>query len=163
MSNNRYIMIGMVLFLGIIFQLMLYAMDQRNTPLKTAVRFTEAYLKLDDSMSQYLCQECIQKETDGDVTAQFLKYAAREARDLGMSMSMMRSKLYHLEATVISREADKAQIRITGEKKAYVNPVYAVIGYLFNLGQTTHYDEILNLVKENNRWKVDKNILNSFL
>jgi len=163
MRSNRYVMIGVVVFIGIVFQLILYWADQCDcTPTKAAVRFTEAYLKLDDSMSQLLCQK-YKQETDGDAMSRYLEYAVGEARAKGLNINMMRSKLYNLKTEIISQESDKAQIKITGDKKVYVNPVYAVVANIFDLGQTDPFDEVINVVKENNRWKVCKDPLNSFL
>ena len=163
MSNNRYVMIGVVVIIGIFFQLLLYFADQRDTPIKVAVRFTEAYLKLDDSMSKWLCQKSNDEVADGSVTSRYLEYAAQEARERGLNLGIMRSKLYDLKTEIVSMGTDKAQIRITGDKKVYVNPVYAAVAHIFDLGQTDQFDEVVNVVKENNRWKVSKDMLNSFL
>ncbi|MDM8543796.1 hypothetical protein QUF90_22195 [Desulfococcaceae bacterium HSG9] len=163
MSNNRYVLIGLVVCLGILVQLSLYFLDQRDTPTKVAVRFTEAYLKLDDSMSQWLYQKDNTKGADSDVTSRYLEYAAREAHERGLSVSIMRSKLHNLKTEIVSLEADKAEIRITGDKKVYVNPVYATVAHIFDLGQTDQFNEVVNVVKENNQWKVSKDILGSFL
>ncbi len=163
MSKNRYVMIGLVIFIGILVQLPLYFLDQRDTPTKVAVRFTQTYLKLDDSMSQWLCENYNNKEADGNLTSLYLEYAAREAHERGLNVRMMRSKLYNLKTEIVSLKTDKAQIRITGDKKAYVNPVYAIVAHIFDLGQTDQFNEVINLVKESNHWKVSTNILNSFL
>jgi len=163
MKNNRYVMIGVVVFIGIFVQLLLYFADQRDTPTKAAVRFTEAALKLDDSMSQWLCEKYNSEEADGNVTSRYFKYVEREAQDRGLSIDMMRSKLYNMKTEIISLETDKAEIRITGVKKVYINPVYAAVAHLFDLSQTSQFNEVINVVKENNRWKVSTNILNSFL
>jgi len=161
MKNNRYVMIGVVVCIGILFQLSLYLLDQRDNPTKVAVRFTEAVLKLDNSMSQWMCKNN-DDEADGNVTSGYFEHVAREAQERGLSIDMMRSKLYHVETEIISLESDKAEIRITGAKKAYVNPVYAAVAYIFDLGQTVQFDEIIHVVKENNRWKVCTDILNSY-
>jgi hypothetical protein len=160
MINNRYVIIGLVVCLGILVQLSLYFLDQRDTPTKVAVRFTEAYLKLDDSMSRWLCQK---DNDDGNATSRYLEYAAGEAHERGLSVGIMRSKLHNLKTEIVSLETDKAQIRITGDKKVYVNPIYALVAYIFDLGQTDQFNEIVNVVKENNCWKVCKDIPNSFL
>ena len=160
MGNNRYVMIGVVVFIGIVFQLLLYFADQRDTPTKVAVRFTEAYLKLDDSMSQWLCQKYNDKEADGNMTSRYLEYAAREARERGLSINIMRSKLYNLKTKIVSLEKDNALIRITGDKKVYVNPVYATVAHIFDLGQTDQFNEVVNVVKENDQWKVCQDMLN---
>ena len=161
--SNRYVMIGVVVFIGIVFQLILYWADQCSTPTKAAVRFTEAYLKLDDSMSQWLCEKYNNKEADGNMTSRYFEYTAHEARERGLSINIMRSKLYNLKTKIVSLEKDNALIRITGDKKVYVNPVYAAVAHIFDLGQTDQFNEVVNVVKENDRWKVCQDIPNSFL
>ena len=160
MGNNRYVMIGVVVFIGIVFQLILYWVDQCSTPTKAAVRFTEAYLKLDDSMSQWLCQKY---NDDGNVTSRYLEYADREAHERGLSSCIMRSNLYNLKTEIVSLKTDKAEVRITGDKKVYVNPVYAAVAHIFDLGQTNEFNEVVKMVKENGSWRVCKDISNSFL
>lgn len=148
--DSRIIGVVLVVFLGALLQLLLVMADQRSTPGRTAVQFTKAYFSLDPSMSEYVCQELVEE----DVVNQYIKQVAQDARDLGFKANYMRSMLYHLKTDIVSQDESEAKIRITCERKRMIHPIFTIIGKLFFIGETYKVDETLNIVKEDDKWKV---------
>ena len=149
-KDNRITGIVLVVFFGIILQLLLGMADTRSTPGKTAVEFTKAYFSLDASMSEYLCKELMEE----DVVDKHIKQVAQDAQVLGFKLNYMRSMLYHIETDIVSRDESEAKIRITCERKRMINPVFTIIGKLFFIGETYEVDETLNIIKEDGKWKI---------
>ena len=149
--DNRIIGVVLVIFFGIILQLLLGMADTRSTPGKTAVEFTKAYFSLDASMSEYICKELMEEENIAD---KYINQVALEAQDLGFKLNYMRSMLYNIKTDIISVDESEAKIRITCERKRLISPVYTIIGKLFFLGETYEVDETLNIIKEDGKWKV---------
>ena len=149
-KDNRITGIVVVVFFGIILQLLLGMADKRSTPGKTAVQFTKAYFSLDASMSEYVCKELMEE----DVVDKYIKQVAQDALDLGFKFNYMRSMLYHIKTDIVSRDESEAKIRITCERKRMINPVFTIIGKLFFIGETYEVDETLNIIKEDDKWKV---------
>ncbi len=149
-KDNRITGIVVVVFCGIILQLLLGMADQRSTPGKTAVQFTKAYFSFDASMSEYVCQELMEQ----DVVDQYIKQGAQNAQDLGFKLNYMRSMLYYIKTEIVSQDESEAKIRITCERKRMINPIFTIIGKLFFIGETYKVDETLNIVKEDDKWKV---------
>ena len=72
MSNvSKYGPLLVVICIGIVVQVLLISLDCINKPYKTAVAFTEAYLKLDPSMANYLCEDS-KTVDDIDTVAQYV-------------------------------------------------------------------------------------------
>jgi len=149
-KDNRITGVVLVVFFGIILQLLLGMADTRSTPGKTAVEFTKAYFSLDASMSEYLCKELMEE----DVVDKHINQVAQDAQVLGFKLNYMRSMLYHIETDIISQNESEAKIRITCERKRMINPVFTIIGKLFFIGETYEVDETLNIIKEDGKWKV---------
>ena len=150
-KDNRITGVVLVIFFGIILQLLLGMADTRSTPGKTAVEFTKAYFSLDASMSEYICNELMEEE---NIVDKYINQVAQEAQDLGFKLNYMRSMLYHIKTDIISEDESEAKIRITFERKRLINPVYTIIGKLFFLGETYEVDETLDIIKEDGRWKI---------
>lgn len=150
-KDNRITGIVLVIFFGIILQLLLGMADTRSTPGKTAVEFTKAYFSLDASMSEYVCNELMEEE---DVVEKYINQVAHEAQNLGFSLKYMRSMLYNLKTDIISEDESQVKIRITCERKRMINPVFTIIGKLFFIGETYEVDEMLNIIKEDGKWKI---------
>jgi len=150
-KDNRITGLVLVVFFGIILQLLLGMLDTRSTPGKTAVEFTKAYFSLDVSMSEYICDELMEEE---NIVEKYIDQVAQEAQNLGFKLSYMRSMLYHIKTDVISEDESEVKIRITCERKRMINPVFTIIGKLFFIGDTYEVDETLNIIKEDDKWKV---------
>ncbi len=150
--DNKLISLALVILIGIIVQVGLFQLDNRETPAKTAVKFTKAYFKLDKSMSKYLCKE-LAKE-DGAIADEFINREADKAIELGFNLQYMRSALYSIHTEVETVDGSKVTVRISAHRKRYINPIYTMIGNLFLIGETYDVDETINLIKEDGKWKV---------
>ena len=149
-KDNRITGVVVVVFFGIILQLLLGMADTRSTPGKTAVEFTKAYFSLDASMSEYICKELMEE----DVVDKHINQVAQDAQVLGFKLNYMRSMLYHIKTDIISEDESEVKIRITCERKRMISPVFTIIGKLFFIGETYEVDETLNIIKEDDKWKV---------
>lgn len=149
---NKIGSIAFAVVIGVILQLVFIQIESRDTPSRAAIEFTKAYFKLDKSMSEYLCKEL--SEEDSDLVDDYIDKMADEARELGFGFNYMRSVLHGIHTQVIEIGDSEAQIRLQAKRKRYINPVYTIIGGLFSLGETYPVDETINLKKEDGRWKV---------
>ncbi|MGB2929719.1 MAG: hypothetical protein WBB70_12480 [Desulfobacterales bacterium] len=147
----------LVLTLGFLVQLLFSVADAIDTPNKAVVQFSKAYFNLDKSMAKKICKERLASE-DVDVIDQYIYLAAKEAKERGFGINFMKNKLYHIETETISKKENEAQIRITGKIRVSINPVYPIVAKLFNIGATHEVDEIINVIKEDGKWKVCGNL-----
>ena len=83
----------------------------------------------------------------------FLKQAEEKALAKGHDTNYMRSKLYHLHTKTTHTE-EGAEVHVTATRRKNINPVFAVIGKLFSLGDSYPVDRSFDLVKEDGKWKV---------
>ena len=147
----------LVLVLGFLAQLLFSFADGIDSPSKAVVQFSKAYFKLDKSMAKRICKKGA-ASVDVDVVDQYIFLAAKKAKERGFDISFMKNKLYDIETETISKKDNEAQIRITGKIRVSINPVYAIVAKLFNIGATHKVDEIINVIKEDGRWKVCGNL-----
>lgn len=147
----------LVLIIGFLVQLLFSAAAAIDTPSKAVVQFSKAYFNLDKSMAQRICKERLASE-DFDVIDQYIYLSAKEAKARGFGINFKKNKLYHIQTETISKKENEAQIRITGKIRVSINPVYAIVAKLFNIGATHEIDENINVIKEDGRWKVCGNL-----
>lgn len=147
----------LVVFLGFLVQSLFSFADSIDTPGKAVVQFSKAYFNLDKSMAKRICKERLASE-DVDIINQYIYLAAKEAKERGFDINFMKNKLYHIKIETISKKDNEAQIRITGKIRVAINPVYPIVAKLFNLGATHEVDEIINVIKEDAKWKVCDNL-----
>jgi len=143
----------LVLIIGLLVQLLFSVADAIDTPNKAVVQFSKAYFNLDKSMAKKICKERLASE-DVDVIDQYIYLSAKEAKERGFGINFMKNKLYHIETETLSKKENEAQIRITGKIRVSINPVYPIVANLFNIGATHEVDEIINVIKEDGKWKV---------
>jgi hypothetical protein len=147
----------MVLILGFLVQALFTFADSTDTPSKAVVQFSKAYFNLDKSMAKRICEKRLASE-DVDLIDQYLHFSAEEAKKRGFDINFMKNKLYHIETETISKKDNEAQIRITGKIRVSINAVYPIVAKLFNIGATHEVDEIINVIKEDGKWKVCGNL-----
>ena len=143
----------LVLIIGLLVQLLFSVADAIDTPNKAVVQFSKAYFNIDKSMAKKICKERLASE-DVDVIDQYIYLSAKEAKERGFGINFMKNKLYHIETETLSKKENEAQIRITGKIRVSINPVYPIVANLFNIGATHEVDEIINVIKEDGKWKV---------
>lgn len=150
---SKYVPLLVVICIGIVVQVLLIPLDCINKPYKTAVAFTEAYLKIDPSMANYLCEDS-KTVDDIDTVAQYVYDMTKQARDRGFDKSYLKSKLYHVMTHTTYLGDSEATVSISAERRTAINPVFALIAKLFHIGETRPFDETIEIVKENGKWKV---------
>jgi len=137
---------------GVILQVIFAASDNKPTPYRTAVAFTQAYFGLDKSMANYLCKDIAKAETDP--VDQHIYQAAAEAKARGFGISFVRSSVYDVITRTLKQDDKSAQVRITGKRRTCIHPVFATVAKVFQIGESHRFEETIDLVKENGQWKV---------
>lgn len=147
-SGSKFLTFTSILMLALILQVVLAVADQRDSPEKAAVEFAESYFWLDPSMSDRVCAG------DAAMVADYLRRVHDEARALGYEFDYMKQGIYHVETRVALKDPDTAEVRITGERRRTINPVYGQVARWFGVGETHPVQETLTLVREGGSWKV---------
>jgi hypothetical protein len=150
---SKYVPLLVVICIGIVVQLLLIPLDCINKPYKTAVAFTEAYFKIDPSMANYLCEDS-KTVDDIDTVAQYLYDMTKQARDRGFDKRYLKSKLYHVMTHTTYLGDAEATVSISADRRTAINPVFAWVAKLFHIGETHPFQETLEIVKEDGKWKV---------
>ena len=150
---SKYVPLLVVICLGVVVQLILIPLDCASTPHDTALDFTKAYLKIDPSMQRYLCEDS-KTVDDVDMVAQYIYDMSKNAKDRGFDTSYLKSKLYHVMTHTTYRNDSEASVSITAHKRTAINPVFALVAKLFFIGETHPFEETLEVVKEDGKWKV---------
>ena len=153
-SGSKFIAFAAVIIVAFILQVALVMIDHRETPAGTAIEFAKAYYKLDKSMADQLCRAIIENDEEIDVVDDYFQRAGETASANGFDRSWMRSYLYHVETETRMADENTAEVRITGNRKRYINPVFAIVAKLFFLGEVYEVDATLSLTKEDDGWKI---------
>ncbi len=152
-QGTKFLAYAAVIIIAVILQVGLIIADDNDSPAQTAVCFTEAYFKLDESMGQYLCKELTEDE-ESDVVGDYLHQVAEEAKTMGFKKNYMKTALSHVETRTEMQDENTAIVRIKGERSRYLNPVFGAIATLFFLTESYEVDKTLEVVKEDGQWKV---------
>jgi hypothetical protein len=151
MKIRDYSTLALVVLLGVFVQVLLVAADCKETPLRAAEEFTRAFFKLDPAMTERMCGDLAADEEAVDT---LIFDAAQVARARGFSPGYMRMQLFQVEAAVVAQDEQTAQVHLRSEMRRSIHPAFAAFAKLWNLGQAYHLDETLDLVKEEDQWKV---------
>jgi len=152
-QDNKRSAFTTVFLLALFFQLIFVFADTRDTPGKAAVEFARMYYQLDSEMATRLCDELAQDE-ENNVVASYIQNTAKQANERGYDVSYMKNSLFNVKTHTLKMSSSSAEIRITGDMKKGINPLFAYIGKLFALGKTTPLDQTVNVIKEGGKWKV---------
>ena len=148
---GKYIPLIIVILIGFLFQGAFILIDRTDTPTKAAVEFTQAYYLLDeDTMSARLCRSL----SKSNITETYIYKMKQAASERGFALKYVKSRLYKYNIQTIEKGADTAKVRITGKRRSSINPVFEYIAMLFCLVQTYEVDQVIELVKEKDQWKV---------
>ena len=145
------IKISMVIALGIVLQIIFIIVDTDNTPEKVSLTFTKAYFSQDKTaMDEQICSELTE---DADVVDEYIQRIEKEAKDTGFKL-YSKSMIYHVKTHATSIDDSEAQVKITGKKRHSINPIYTLVAIIFQIGEVDHFDETIDLINEEGRWKV---------
>ncbi len=143
----------LVVILAVCLQVAFVFADQKQTATGTAIDFSKAYFLLDADMATYICGELAGDE-DEPVVAAYLQAMTDEAKARGFGTGMIRQAITHVEAETLAQDAESATIHLKGQHRTCIHPVFAYVASLFQLGQTHEFEETLELIKEDGKWKV---------
>jgi hypothetical protein len=152
-QDNKSSAFTTVFLLAFFFQVIFVFADTRDTPGKAAVEFTRLYYHLDPAMASRLCDELALDE-ENNVVAYYIQSTAKQANERGYDISYLKSSLYNVKTHTLKMNPSSAEIRITGEMRKGINPLFAYVGKLFCLGKTAPLDQTVNVIKEGGKWKV---------
>ncbi len=147
--TNAGLMWGSVAMIAVLLQVFFTFLDSRGTATATAIEFSKAYFLLDSDMENYLCSDL-----SGDTVNEHIFSASQGVSKLGLEVKTARRYLEHVKTEIVDQGYDFAKVRLTALSRTYINPLFAWVARLFNIGKVYHIDETLELIKENGDWKV---------
>ena len=143
----------LVVILAVCLQVAFVLADCKQTATGTALAFSKAYFLLDTDMEKYMCSELAGDEDESMVTT-YIQHMTDDAHARGFGPGMVRQTIYHVETETLAQDAEAATIHLEGLRRTCIHPVFAYVAKLFRLGQTHHFEETLELIKEDGKWKV---------
>jgi hypothetical protein len=149
-NNSAWVI---VVILSVCLQVAFVFADCKQTATGTAIDFSKAYFLLDDDMERYICSELAGDEDEPAVAA-YLQTMTDEAKARGFGIGMVRQTITHVETETLAQDAESATIHLKGRHRTCIHPVFAYVAALFHLGQTHEFEETLELIKEDGKWKV---------
>ena len=152
-QGTKFMAFATVLIVAAILQIALIALDDTQSPAQTAVCFTKAYFKLDESMGQYLCNELVE-DSETDIVDDYIHQVKEEAKTMGLKKNYMKTALAHVKTRTEMLDENTAIVRIQGERTRYLNPVFGAVATIFFLTESYEVDKTLKVVNEDGQWKV---------
>ena len=141
----------LVVLLGVAVQVVLVAAQTKEAPADAAVEFTKAFYKMSPSITDRMCGDLLEDEKQ---VSDLFYEAVAKARLRGFSASYPKMQLFHVQAAVLAQDDTSAQVELSCSMKRAIHPAFAYFLKMWNMGETYHLDEVVDLVKEEGRWKV---------
>jgi len=152
-QDNKIRNLTMVILFGIFLQAIFMFGEAKETPNKTAVKFTKAYFTLDKSIAGYLCKTLAQSKNE-NIVEKYIQKVENEAAERGLSPDFMKSRLFNIETETISRTDKEITLKISADRIVAINPLYALVSKLFHLGKIHKIDDTITVIMEDGKWKV---------
>lgn len=149
-NNSVWILVAI---LAVCFQVVFVFADCRQTATGTALSFSKAYFLLEADMEKYTCSELAGDE-DQSAAATHIQAMTDWADARGFGISMVRQMIYHVKTETLAQDAESATIRLEGLRRTCIHPVFTFVAKLFQLGQAHAFEETLELIKVDGKWKV---------
>ena len=150
-KNIKPVPLAITIVVAVILQFALIAADCVQNPTKVARNFAEAYYYLDADMQDYLCADLAKKE---QVVDSYLYRKNLEASQRGLPVNYLRQKFIKMHLSVAASGPDTVKLHLEGTTRVCINPVFMLVGKLFQIGQDYSVDERIELIKENGQWRV---------
>jgi hypothetical protein len=144
----------LVVILAVCFQLIFVFAESRPTATGTAIAFTKAYFMLDCDMGKYMSSTLLGSDQESSPVTAYLQATTDDAKARGFEIGMMRQSIEHVETETLAHNADSATIHLSGIRRTCIHPIFAYVARLFHLGQTHPFEETLQLVKKDGKWKI---------
>ena len=151
-SNSSSTAWALTLLIAMFLQAVFVFADASDTPTRAAVEISKAYFRLDPAMEDRICEER-RVVDDVNVVDRYLHQMEQEAEARGFELGMVKKGLYHVETEVLTRSDETAKVRISGVTRTRINPLYAWVAGIFQLGDTEHVESVIDLVNEDGTWK----------
>jgi uncharacterized protein (UPF0335 family) len=152
-QGTKFMAFVSVIIIAVILQVVLIVSVDNQSPAQTAICFTKAYFKLDESMGQYLCNELIE-DAEANVVDDYLHQVTEEAKKMGFKKNYMKTALAHVKSQTEMVDENTAIVRIQGERTRYLNPIFGAIATIFFLTESYDVDKTLKVINEDGQWKV---------
>jgi hypothetical protein len=143
--------LAIVIGIAIVFQLALIGADCRQTPVKVAKRFAEAYYAIDADMQNYLCGELAE---GGELVGDYLYAKQQEASLRGFDTSFLRHEIIEVHMQTVEASDDSVTIHMAGTTRVCINRSFMIIGKLFQISHDYPMEATIELKKENGQWRV---------
>ena len=161
MTRKEISSLAIVVVIGLLLQVGFIALDCSQSPYKTAVSYMRARYGLSPSMTRYLCCDS-NKSCDADRSSKwrnsgvedFVYNTAAEAAERGFEKGVAKYALSHIETHTEYLDNTTAVVHLTATRRMAINPLYAFVARLFNIGKTNKVDESIRLRLTNGQWKV---------
>lgn len=152
-QNNNYSLWAIVVLLAVFLQVAFVLADTRVTARDAAISFSTKYFLADACMADYVCSELAAGE-DGDPVGEYIQSVADQASQRGLPVGYLKKMLFHIKTETIEKTDEKASYKIVAKSRVHINPLYYYVGKLFHLGETHDVEGVVDLIKENGKWKV---------
>ncbi len=152
-NRNDRVFWLLVVVLALCLQTVFVLVDCQQTATGTAIDFSKAYFLLDADMEKYLCGE-LAGDDDESAASAYLYKMSEESRQRGFGKGMVRQTIYRIHTKTLAQNAKSATIHVEGLRRTCIHPFFAYVAKLFQLGQAHHFEETLELVKEDGCWKI---------
>jgi hypothetical protein len=149
-SNSAWIL---VVVLAVCLQVAFVFADCKQSATETAIDFSKAYFLLDADMGKYMCSDLVGEDDESAATT-YIHAKTNEARQRGFGTGMVRKMITHLETETLTQDDESATIHLSGRNITCIHPVFAYVAKLFRLGKIDTFEETLDLIKEDDGWKV---------
>ena len=149
MTRTKLVLsLGLVVLLGIVFQVLFVFADIQDSPTKATVEFAKAYYAVNKAcMKDRYCQSALEAE-EGNPIDTYVYQATQAANARGFDMNIyIKNRLYHVETETIEATHDQAKVHLTGERKSPLRT-------FFSKGDIHPVNATFDLVKEDGKWKV---------
>ena len=143
----------LVVLLAVCFQVVFVFADCKQTATGTAIDFSKAYFMMDDDMDAFLCTDLV-GDDDESAAREYLQARTDEATARGFGTGMVRQMIYHVKTDTLAQDTESATIHIKGLRRTCIHPAFTFVAKLFQLGKAHEFEETLNLMKEDGKWKV---------
>lgn len=155
-TRNSYAAIGAAIALFVILQLVMIAIDNRQTPVRTAERFILSYFALDANMQKQLCGDTA---ANAVAVNEILHLKTADVVQRGFKPDYARRLFTQIHLYLLAQDEGTAKVHVTGNTRTAINRAMMIVGKWFQLGETFPVDITLDLVKENGRWCVSGDVL----
>lgn len=147
--SYKTISIALAIGLAVFLQVLFVFADTQSTPNRSAAEFVKAYFAYDEAgMMDRICAESMVVD-DVNLVKQYVYEEARKADARGFGLGIYtRWKVAHLETETLESGHGTASVRLTCQIR---QPMRS-----FFVGEeiSEHVEAVLDLVKEDGRWKV---------